>query len=333
MKKIICLLLSLVLTVSFLSSCSDTHDKTTDSESVSESSDNTQENSSLNNGSAVTESPVEDFKYKFSEDNERVFITQYIGTSKNVVIPSKIEGRIVTSLIGYQVDGFLHGVFQDTDIETVVIPDTIKGTSGRTFKDCTFLYSVTIKQNSELRDIGNEDFRNCSSLKIINLEDAKKLKSIGSYAFNNCSSIERIILPENLESIEFAGFSECPSLKSVNIPSKLNLLPNDFRGLRFSDLPVLEEIVFSEDWKTINGYMFFGISSNVSIIIPKGVTSISVCLFGNGGDGHVNLYFLGDCPQITDGDRFSGDVTIYYDPNTTGWDTTQLKETHALIPR
>lgn len=333
MKKIICLLLSLILIIGFLSSCRYNQNKIIDSGAESESSDDTQI-SSLNTENTepiLTETPAENFEYRFSENNENAVITKYIGTSKDVIIPSKIEGRTVKSLLGYQVDDILHGVFQGTEIETVVIPDTVIAMAGRTFKDCTFLSSVTIKPNSVLREIGNEAFRNCSSLKTINLEDAKNLKSIGSYAFNNCNSIERIILPENLESIGYAGFSECASLKSINVPSKLNLMP-DVIGLRITDLPTLEEIRFDDSWQIINGYVYFGISSNVSIVIPKGVTSISACLFANGGNGHVNLYFLGDCPQITDGDRFSGDVSIYYDPNTSGWDTTPLKEVYTLIP-
>lgn len=334
MKKIICLLLSLILIIGFLSSCRYNQNKIIDSGAESESSDDTQI-SSLNTENTepiLTETPAEDFEYRFSKSNENAIITKYIGTSKDVIIPSKIEGRTVTSLLGYQVDDILHGVFQGTEIETVVIPETVIAMAGRTFMDCTFLSSVTIKPNSVLREIGNQAFRNCSSLKTINLEDAKNLKSIGSFAFNNCNSIERIILPENLESIGLAGFSECASLKSINVPSKLNLMPNDL-GLRITDLPTLEEIRFDDGRQIINGYIYFGMSSDVNIIIPSSVNTIEMDVFGNSDDGHVNLYFLGDCPQfIYYEDRFPGYVTIYYDPNTNGWDTTPLKEVYTLIP-
>ena len=336
MKKYISLFLSLILILLVIVGCdyvsntdiqTDTESNTNDSNSDTES----ELKDTLTDIDEMQETPAEDFEYRFSENNENAVITKYIGTSKDVIIPSKIEGRTVKSLLGYQVDDRLHGVFQGTEIETVVIPETVIAMAGRTFMDCTFLSSVTIKPNSVLREIGNEEFRNCSSLKTINLEDAKNLKSIGSFAFNNCNSIERIILPENLESIGLAGFSECASLKSINVPSKLNLMPDDL-GLRITDLPTLEEIRFDDGRQIINGYIFFGMSSDVNIIIPSSVNTIEMDVFGNSDDGHVNLYFSGDCPQFIYEDRFPGYVTIYYDPNTSGWDTTPIKDVYTLIP-
>ena len=41
--------------------------------------------------STLVESPAADFLYEMSQDGQRVYINQYIGTAESVVIPSKIE--------------------------------------------------------------------------------------------------------------------------------------------------------------------------------------------------------------------------------------------------
>ena len=147
-------------------------------------------------------------------------------------------------------------------------------------------------------------------------------------AFYDCQSIEKINLPSTLESIGKEAFSNCLSLKSVNIPTKLNLMNPD--GSRFYNVPALEEIIFDDGWQNIQGYVFFTITSTVNVIIPKGVENINATIFANAGN--MNIFFSGDCPQLSGNDKFAGNVTIYYDPNTNGWDKTSLKGMHTLIP-
>ena len=111
---------------------------------------------------------MSDFEYEFSPSNESALITKYIGKSKNVVIPSKIEGRTVTALKSVSVNsenGDMQGAFQNTDVETVVIPETIKAIGSNAFKNCTALTTVTIKPDSELYSIDRGAFENCFSLK------------------------------------------------------------------------------------------------------------------------------------------------------------------------
>ena len=65
----------------------------------------------------------------------------------------------------------MQGAFQNTDVETVVIPETIKAIGSNAFKNCTALTTVTIKPDSELYSIDRGVFENCFSLKEINIED------------------------------------------------------------------------------------------------------------------------------------------------------------------
>ena len=273
------------------------------------------------------EDPASDFEYHFSSNDEFAIIEKYIGDSTNVVIPQEIEGRAVSSLFGKNVDGFIEGVFEGTDVETVVIPKSVQYIGNDAFENCSKLVSVEIEENSELHTISSQAFENCSALNNINLENATKLTCIENRAFYNCSSIESIKFPKDLETIGLEAFANCSALKSINVPAKLNMINLD--GASFSGVNSLEKIIFDEGRENIRGYLFFTITSNVKIVIPKGVTNIDVTTFVN--NGNMNIYFLGDCPQISEGDSFSGNVTIYYDPSTNGWDTTPLRNVHTLI--
>ena len=72
-------------------------------------------------------------------------------------------------------------------------------------------------------------------------------------------------------------------------------------------------------------------STNIkTITIPKSVTSINVTLFVNTGE--MNMFFSGDCPQITGSDKFMGNVIVHYDPSTSGWDSSQWASQYQLIP-
>lgn len=327
-KRVLPLLLAVLLLT--LAACRTDDPDISANGSQSESrSDTEPENSDKVTPDEVSETnPASDFRYEFTEDQQYVLITQYIGKSKNVVIPSQIEGHTVTNLKGTNSDTLTQGVFQDTDIETVVIPETVKVIGLQAFKNCTALSSVTIRPNSELQMISALAFENCSALKTIDLENAEKLKTIETKAFSNCKSIEKVQLPSNLETIGVEAFSNCSALRSVNIPTKLNLI--NLEKPSFYDVPALEEIIFDDGWQKIQGYGFFSITSTVNITVPESVTGIDADTFFS--HGRMNFYFAGDCPQLIESDGFSGEVTIYYHPDTNGWDTTPLKDTHTLMP-
>ena len=275
-----------------------------------------------------------DFEYEFSSTGKYVYITKYIGESEDVVIPSKIEGCEVSSLKATWIpsESFGNeavGVFQNSNIKTIVIPETIRGIGESSFKNCTSLSSVTIQPNSELLHILSDAFENCTSLKTINLEAAEKLTTIEPKAFSNCSSIEKITLPKNLEEIGSFAFENCASLKSITIPANLRIKSYD--APRFHELPSLEKIIFEEGREAINGYAYFQITSEAEIIIPKSVKTFESDTFFIYAP--TKFTFLGDCPE-NELTLFAGEqpITICYDPDTNGWDTCIWKDKYTFVP-
>ena len=87
-------------------------------------------------------------------------------TKGKYVIPSKVRGFTVIS-IGYN-------AFRNCNLESIIIPNTIKS-------------------------IDDEAFRGCKSLKTIIIPD--QIEYIGNKAFMECHSLTKVSLPSNLKNI------------------------------------------------------------------------------------------------------------------------------------
>ncbi len=134
--------------------------------------------------SGVKESPIEDFKYEI--ENGEITITEYSGTEREITIPSKIEDRPVT-VIGSK-------AFEDYDLVSIVIPDTVTIIESEAFRECDCLEKVTLSK--QLKIIDDEAFYSCESLAYIDLPGS--LKNIGDRAFDYCKSLTTIELPDNV---------------------------------------------------------------------------------------------------------------------------------------
>ena len=84
-------------------------------------------------------------------------------------------------------------MFFDSNIESIIIPDSVKS-------------------------IGYDAFAYCESLESIIIPDS--VKSIGRYAFYECTSLTSIIIPDSVKSIGDFIFCNCKSLKSLTFKRK-----------------------------------------------------------------------------------------------------------------
>ena len=294
--------------------------------------------------------PVSDFEYEISEDHRAVYILKYIGTSENVILPSEIDEIPVRALKGITgADGIEHeGVFEGTNVTSVIIPDSVNAVGKDAFYGCSKLTHVTFLGNAS--SIGSHAFENCTALQSIDLSTTKN-ESIGSSAFRNCSALEKIkfsndltvigqfafydctslvelIFPQSLTTIEREAFINCTSLKEIHVPTMLDLFSMD--SVRFHNNPALEKIVFAEGRTEITGYAFFDTTTNVEVTVPSSVEKFSSAPFF--AHGSITFKFLGDCPISIENEEFYGTPTILYMPNTKGWDNCVWQDKYSLIP-
>ena len=153
-----------------------------------------------------------------------------------VIIPATYNGLPVTE-IGYE------AFFYRSNIETIIIPDSVTCIGKNAFYYCTGLVNVTLPASLTTIEVGafigcqslesitipesvtaikSETFYCCENLREITLHDG--ITSIGSYAFYYCKNLESIILPAHLSRIERNTFYDCYNLQSILIPSSVSFI-------------------------------------------------------------------------------------------------------------
>lgn len=195
-------------------------------------------------------------------DSEETYVVNYysydmaVKTEKNVigdymfwVMPSLVSVVLPknTEKIGNCV--FRRYEYNETHLETVVIPNTVK-------------------------TIGNEAFRACVNLKNITLP--KELESMGRWVFRDCRSLEQLFIPNTLRKIEEGCFIDCLKLKSITIPANMVMST----GGQFNGCSNLANINIDGQYNSIANSFFQGCGL-MSFIIPEGVKSIGDNAFQN----------------------------------------------------
>jgi serine/threonine protein kinase len=192
--------------------------------------------------------------------------------------------------------------FYCTELEEIIIPNSVKAIGDSAFMNCKLLQTVTIPQN--IKKINNRSFCNCYALKKVFIPE--RMKVIGDEAFQNCSSLESIILPPSITKIGDSAFFGCESLKSFTIPEKVeeigvnpiagtgikniicnsslfeiddNALYNNGKKHLIALYSDIQHYEIPESVTTIGEHAFYYCSSLRTLIIPSSVDNIGQDIF------------------------------------------------------
>lgn len=177
---------------------------------------------------------LNDDDYFSSEDGNMVFSRK----TKRLLFCLEREGDIV---IPNGVEVIAEGVFQNSDIRSVFMPDSVRVVESSAFAGCQKLKNVHFSQSlrrignfsfsrtdirsaelpDSLIDIGDGAFSGCLSLKDVRFPS--KLKRIGMRAFFR-TDIRLAELPDSLTKIEFGAFERCTGLENVRIPKNIKII-------------------------------------------------------------------------------------------------------------
>ncbi len=146
-----------------------------------------------NNDSTISlEMKLRDFKHRVDE-NGNAIITEYLGNSEEVEIPSYIYN--------HKVIGIDKEVFKDnTTLKKIKIPTTIERIEMYAFNGCTSLTEIDL---SNVTYIGAGAFARCTSLTQVDLSNVTYL---GSLAFRYCESLKSIGSLKNTTYIKPQAF-------------------------------------------------------------------------------------------------------------------------------
>lgn len=284
--------------------------------------------------------PASDFEYDLTEQG-RLRITKYVGSDTGVVIPDTIDGQEV-GVIGRL-------AFFETDIKSVVIPDTVIYIEENAFWQCSELTSVKFGANLvTIRaaafadclaltsiDLSSDSMKNICELAFAGCTDLEEVKFgdnivlIDEEAFKNCTSLKEVILPKNLKEIGTYAFGDCTAIERVWVPKTLET----WGWSPFIGNISVTEIEFEDGLKKIGGYGAFAGCQVETLTIPASVEYIADIAFTAFRE-LKEVYFIGDAPTVG-GHVFATPeqgVKVYYDPSTAGWDTTPLRNENILVP-
>lgn len=229
---------------------------------------------------AATEGTYGDFKYRMLEDGT-VEITDYIGSAKELVIPSEMNGYKVTRIGSYAFNICY-------SLTKVTIEDGVTTIESDAFRNCDSLISINIP-NSVI-SIGNSVFYGCESLKNITIPD--NVMSIGDYAFSYCSNLKSVQLGNGLTNLGGSAFSET-NINEIEIPKSIVSMGNYIFGTYYSpfyNARQLRRIVFEEETYTIPYGALMNCSSIEEIVIPDTITVIGAeAFYGCTGLQDVNI--------------------------------------------
>lgn len=170
----------------------------------------------------------------------------------NLVIPSTIEGKPVTQILGSSFEGC-------SKIESVEIPDSVTDIGMLAFGGCPNLKSVKLGRNSMLTTYRGA-FYNCKSLTSVDLGG---LKTMGPDTFYSCAALESITFPSTLTKIESSAFV-LSGLKSVRVPSTVTSLGVSV----FSNCKSLETAVIEGNREEIPSGFLVSCSNLKSVTLP-----------------------------------------------------------------
>ena len=104
-----------------------------------------------------------------------LIISDYLGNDENLVIPSEIEGKVISKIDSNCFNG-------KEFIRSIVIPDTIKTIGEYAFKGCVLIKELRLPYG---------------------------LDTVEKYAFIGCAQLKRVFIPFSVKTIGAGAFSNC----------------------------------------------------------------------------------------------------------------------------
>ena len=189
------------------------------------------------------------------------------------------------------------GVFSNcSSLSSVTLPNSITSIGASVFSSCSSLTSIEIPNS--VTSIGAGAFSYCHSLTSIEIPNG--VTSIGAGAFSYCHSLESLTIPNTVVTIGQGAFFQCDKLPFVYIPSSVTVIGNNafydcsnLKSLVLNSNSIVgstynstnnlssifgsqvEECMIDSNVTIIGGYVFYGWTNLISLIISKNVTSIA----------------------------------------------------------
>ncbi len=180
--------------------------------------------------------------------------------------------------------------YQQSKLQSIVIPNTVSTIGKKSFESCTGLLSVKLPQS--LTSIGDYAFAYCKTITSLVIPD--NVQKIGDMSFSSCSKAfnnNTLVLPKKLQTISSYAFEHC-KLRNIIWNEDLNYIggwtfgDNDFEEisipgclkssgfLSFSSCKLLKKVELQEGVMTVGQWCFNGCEKLSKVILPSTITQL-----------------------------------------------------------
>jgi hypothetical protein len=229
--------------------------------------------------------------------------------------------------------------FGCTSLTNLVIPSSVIHIGAGPLAACTSLAAIAVDPGNPcytsvggvLFDKALTTLIQCPGGQAGSYTIPTSVTSIGATAFHGCANLTNVTLGAGVTSIGSSAFSACPRLTSITVDPG-NSLYRSVEGvlcdhgattLILCPVGIGGNYTVPESITYIGDAAFLGCTNLTNVTMGTNVTSIGVLAFGTCGS-LSGVYLRGDAPSIG-GEPFGDEtpnVTIYYLPGTSGWDTS-----------
>ena len=202
---------------------------------------------------AAFKSDIRNFQDSLAMYVGKQLVTDYYGNREKITVIDNLDD-MDKYISGYNKKKYSEKLGIEDD-ELVYFPDKVTKDEKKWLDDLGIKpYGNDIKEadegifkwdeNDDTKIIGynEKEFNEYLSTNKGVLKIPEKCKRIDRFAFSNCDNIVKVILSDNITSIEYGAFEHCSTLKSINFPKGLKVIEDS----AFQDCSSLE-IVYIPD--------------------------------------------------------------------------------------
>ena len=140
----------------------------------------------------------------------------------------------VLSLVGGSDYYVSSGIMNNTSIECLNLPPSVKNITSGSLNNCSTLQRIEVDEANEyyssidgvLYSKFGEELVSCPNFKCSTYTIPDFVQSVGAGAFAYCSNLTSIFLPDNVLKIKPGAFSRCANLKEIRLPENLESIGN-----------------------------------------------------------------------------------------------------------